>query len=145
MKASCERASNPEYVIGYCWTDPGACLDNSTGNNWVDFIKSPSRCTWATGVPKFEHGMMTELHHGTSLSSFHRTRILSYRWHSEQKVRPDHLIFGDRFSFQTFNPAIVEEMLPYVDAIAVQPYFMESFPQQNLMKLSIYWQANPLM
>ena len=137
VKASCEKSlQNPENVIGYCWTDLGAWpLDNSTGNNWVDFIKSlppdtPGQQVYQEFVTAWNDG-------GTTSQDEAFLRVIAREYFrivgtANRKYDPDHLIFGDRFSFQTFNQAIVEEMLPYVDAIAVQPYFMESFPQQKL-------------
>ena len=44
------------------------------------------------------------------------------------KCDPDHLIFGDRFAFNTYDPDVVKEMLPYVDAIAIQPPFQSAYP-----------------
>jgi hypothetical protein len=137
VKASCEKSlQNPENVIGYCWTDLGAWpLDNSTGNNWVDFIKSlPANAPGQQAYQKFVKAWKDD---GTTSQDEAFLRFIAREYFrivgtANRTYDPDHLIFGDRFSFQTFNPAIVEEMLPYVDAIAVQPYFMESFPQQKL-------------
>ena len=137
VKASCEKSlQNPENVIGYCWTDLGAWpLDNSTGNNWVDFIKSlPAN---APGQQAYQEFVKAWKDDGTTSQDEAFLRFIAREYFrivgtANRTYDPDHLIFGDRFSFQTFNPAIVEEMLPYVDAIAIQPYFMESFPQQKL-------------
>ena len=41
-------------------------------------------------------------------------------------------MFGDRFGFNTIDPDVVKEMLPYVDAIAIQPPFWGEFPKQEL-------------
>ena len=137
VKASCEKSlQNPENVIGYCWTDLGAWpLDNSTGNNWVDFMKSlPAN---APGQQAYQEFIKAWKNDGTTSQDEAFLRFIAREYFrivgtANKKYDPDHLIFGDRFSFQTFSPAIVEEMLPYVDAIAIQPYFMESFPQQKL-------------
>ena len=51
---------------------------------------------------------------------------------ANKKYAPDHLIFGDRFAFNTLDPDVIEEMLPYVDAIAIQPPFREPFPMAKL-------------
>ena len=137
VKSSCEKSlQHPENVIGYCWTDLGAWpLDNSTGNNWVDFMKSlPAN---APGKQAYQEFIKAWKDDGTTSQDEAFLRLIAREYFrivgtANRKYDPDHLIFGDRFSFQTFDPAIAEEMLPYVDAIAIQPYFMESFPQQKL-------------
>ena len=50
---------------------------------------------------------------------------------TQRKHAPDHLIFGDRFGFNTLDPDVMKEMLPYVDAIAIQPPFHGQFPQEK--------------
>ena len=40
IKFACNRNRNNPNLIGYCWTDLGAWpLKNSTGKNWVEFIR----------------------------------------------------------------------------------------------------------
>lgn len=137
VKANCEKSlRNPENVIGYCWTDLGAWpLNNSTGKNWVNFIRSlPADAPGQRAYQEFEKAWDDD---GTTSQDEAFLRFIAREYFrivgtANRKYDPDHLIFGDRFSFQTFNPAIAKEMLPYVDAIAIQPYFMESFPQQKL-------------
>ena len=137
VKANCEKSlRNPENVIGYCWTDLGAWpLNNSTGKNWVNFIRSlPADAPGQRAYQEFEKAWDND---GTTSQDEAFLRFIAREYFrivgtANRKYDPDHLIFGDRFSFQTFNPAIAKEMLPYVDAIAIQPYFMESFPQQKL-------------
>ena len=137
VKSSCEKSlQHPENVIGYCWTDLGAWpLNNSTGNNWVDFMKSlPAD---APGQQAYQDFLRTWPDDVTTSQDQAFLRLIARKYFrivgtANRKYDPDHLIFGDRFSFQTFDPAIVKEMLPYVDAIAIQPYFMESFPQKKL-------------
>ena len=46
-----------------------------------------------------------------------------------RKNDPNHLFFGDRFMFATIVPEVMEEMLPYVDAIAIQPLYTPVFPR----------------
>lgn len=43
---------------------------------------------------------------------------------------PNHLILGDRLSPQGIIDEVVEEMLPYVDAISIQPLYRPDFPRQ---------------
>ncbi len=51
---------------------------------------------------------------------------------ANKKHDPDHLIFGDRLSFYTYDADVLEEMLPWVDAIAFQPHFWGPFPKKEL-------------
>ncbi|NNJ24719.1 hypothetical protein [Alienimonas chondri] len=39
---------------------------------------------------------------------------------ANRRYAPDHLVFGDRFAFITLEDVVVQEMLPWVDALAVQ-------------------------
>ena len=50
---------------------------------------------------------------------------------ANRKYDPDHLIFGDRLSFYTYDADVLEEMLPWIDAIAFQPHFWRGFPQKE--------------
>lgn len=51
---------------------------------------------------------------------------------AQRKYDPEHLVFGDRFDFNTFDYDVVNEMLPYVDGIAIQPPFWAPFPKEKL-------------
>ena len=50
---------------------------------------------------------------------------------AQRKHAPHHLVFGDRFAFNTVDPGVVREMLPYVDGIAIQPPFHGQFPKEK--------------
>jgi hypothetical protein len=52
-----------------------------------------------------------------------------------RKNDPNHLVFGDRFLFSTIVPEVIEEMLPYVDAIAIQPNYAAGFPRAQFDKV----------
>ncbi|MEM8873843.1 MAG: beta-agarase, partial [Planctomycetota bacterium] len=54
---------------------------------------------------------------------------------ANRRYDPDHLIFGDRLASWLISPVALEEMLPYVDAIAVQPLFNPGFPQEQFDRL----------
>lgn len=125
---------NPN-LIGYCWTDLGAWpLKNSTGRNWVNFIRNlPADApghkvyraflkTWQGDDPKARDQAFLRI------IAREYARVLG---EANRKYDPNHLIFGDRFTFQTAIPEVVEEMLPYVDAIAIQPRFNPGFPTKD--------------
>ena len=56
----------------------------------------------------------------------------------------NHFVFGERFAFNTLVPEVVEEMLPYVEAIAIQPPFNLNFQKKNSMKF-INLPVNPFL
>ncbi|WP_436716954.1 beta-agarase [Roseiconus lacunae] len=137
VKANCFRSlSHPHNVIGYCWTDLGSWpLDNPSGRNWVDFIRglpeeAPGQkayqkffSTWEGGDDKARDQAFLRL---IAREYF---RVVGG---AQRKYAPDHLIFGDRFDFNTFDSDVVKEMLPYVDGIAIQPPFWAPFPKEKL-------------
>ncbi|QDV64006.1 hypothetical protein Mal65_31540 [Crateriforma conspicua] len=140
VKASCQRSrDNPHNVIGYCWTDLGAWpLDNPTGKNWVDFMRdlpgdSPGRNVYDAFVANWDGD------DGQARDQAFLCRIAGQYFRvigeANRKYDPDHLIFGDRFAFNTLDPGVVKEMLPYVDAIAIQPHFWAPFPKDEFDKV----------
>lgn len=137
VRANCFRhRGNPHNVIGYCWTDLAAWpLRNSTGRNWVDFIR---------GLPEDAHGQKAyrkflETWEGDDDKARDQAflRLIAREYFrvvgsAQRKYAPDHLVFGDRFAFNTFDNDVVSEMLPWVDGIAIQPPFWGPFPKQKL-------------
>lgn len=136
VKASCDRARrHPENVIGYCWTDLGAWpLENSTGKNWVEFMRelppeAPGNQAWQTHLKSWD-GDDSKARDQAFLKLIAREyfRIVGG---ANRKHDPDRLIFGDRFAFNTLDQDVIEEMLPWVDAIAIQPQFWAPFPKKK--------------
>ncbi|MCH2602945.1 MAG: hypothetical protein MKZ76_08210, partial [Pedosphaera sp.] len=60
---------------------------------------------------------------------------------AQRKYAPGRLVFGERFGvsklsrFTTMAPEVLEEMLPYVDGIAIQPPFQSGFPKEQFDKI----------
>ncbi len=136
VKANCLRArKHSQNIIGYCWTDLGAWpLENSTGKNWVDFIRSlpedaPGQQAWQKFLSTWK-GDDDKSRDQAFLRLIAREyfRIVGG---ANRKYDPDRLIFGDRFAFNTIDNDVVQEMLPWVDAIAIQPHFWGPFPKQQ--------------
>jgi len=137
VRANCFRnRGNPHSVIGYCWTDLAAWpLKNSTGTNWADFIR---------GLPEDAHGQKAYRKFlGTWEGDDDKARDQAFLrliareyfrvvGSAQRKYDPDHLVFGDRFAFNTIDHDVVKEMLPWVDGIAIQPHFWGPFPRQKL-------------
>lgn len=122
-------------LIGYCWTDLGAWpLKNTTGKNWVGFIRAlPAD---APGQKVYQKFLKTWKGNDSNARELAFLRIIAREYFrvlgtANKKFDPDHLIFGDRFTFQTAIPEVIEEMLPYVDAIAIQPPFRAGFPRKE--------------
>lgn len=133
IKKLCFANRKNPNLIGYCWTDLGAWpLENSTGRNWVGFIRglpgeSPGRKAYQAFLKTWE---------GDDASARDRAflRLIAREYFrvlgmANRRFDADHLIFGDRFTFQTAIPEVLEEMLPYVDAIAIQPRYQPGFPK----------------
>lgn len=129
----CQRNHKNPNLIGYCWTDLAAWpLENSTKKNWVDFTRklpdsAPGKQVYNAFVKNWK-GADPEARDLAFLVRIAREyfRVLG---EANKKYDPDHLIFGDRFSFPTLVPEVLKEMLPYVDAIAIQPPYQPVFPK----------------
>ncbi|MEL7497442.1 MAG: hypothetical protein AAFN77_07510 [Planctomycetota bacterium] len=139
VKQRClENRDNPN-LIGYYWTDLSAWpLKNSTGKNWVDSIRdlpaeSPGQMAYAEFLDSWQGN-------DTSARDLAFLRLIAREYfrvmgEANQKHDPDHLIFGDRFAFTSIVPEVMEEMLPWVDAIAIQPNFQPGFPKAKFDKI----------
>ena len=145
VKAKCLSSRDNTNTIGYCWTDLGSWpLDNPSGKNWVEFIRQlPENNSGQKVYQKF-------LKTWKGSSGKHRDlaflRIIAKEYfkvvgNAQRKYAPDHLVFGERFGinslsiYRTIVPEVLEEMLPYVDAIAIQPPFQSEFPKKDFDKI----------
>jgi hypothetical protein len=135
IKQVCEQNRNNTNLIGYCWTDLGAWpLENSVGNSWVDFIRDlPAD---APGQKAYREYLKAWQGDDSDARDLGFLRIIAREYfrvlgEANRKHDPDHLIFGDRFAFNTIVPEVLEEMLPWVDAIAIQPPFRPGFPRKD--------------
>jgi hypothetical protein len=136
VKVSCLRSRENPHLIGYCWTDLGAWpLDNPTGANWVDYIRGLP--TDAPGQQAYQKFLRTWAGENDTARDQAFLRLIAREYFrivggAQRKYDPDHLVFGDRFAFNTLVPEVLEEMLPYVDGIAIQPPFWAPFPKGKL-------------
>ena len=136
VKAYCRiNAKTSRNVIGYCWTDLGSWpLENPSGKNWVDFIRNlPKEAPGQRVYRKFLSAWKGDDGKARDqaflcLIAREYFRIIG---EAQRKHAPDHLIFGDRFGFNTLDPDVMKEMLPYVDGIAIQPPFWGAFPKEK--------------
>lgn len=129
---------NPN-LIGYCWTDLAAWpLKNSTGKNWVNFIRSLPKD--APGQKAYRRFLATSKANNDKERDLNFLRRIAREYfrvfgEANRKFDPDHLVFGDRLTFETAIPEVLEEMLPYIDAIAIQPNFKRGFPKQQFERM----------
>ena len=135
IEEMCLKNRGNSQLIGYCWTDLAAWpLKNSMSQNWVDFIRELPAGT--AGRQAYDAFL------GTWKGSNDRARDLAFLrliareyfrvcGETTRKHDPHHLVFGDRFGFETIVPEVIEEMLPWVDAIAIQPPFRAGFPKED--------------
>jgi hypothetical protein len=132
VKFSCTKSRNNPNCIGYTWTDLGAWpLENSSGTNWVEFLRNlPAE---APGQKAYQKFLSTwednEKGRGLAFLRLIAREYFRVVGEANRKYAPDQLIFGDRFAFNTIVPEVLEEMLPYVDAIAIQPPFQGTYPK----------------
>lgn len=136
VKANCFRSlSQPHHVIGYCWTDLGSWpLNNPSGKNWVNFIRglpeeAPGQKAYQTFLNTWRGDDKGRDQAFLRLIAREYFRVVGG---AQRKYAPEHLVFGDRFDFNTFDFDVVKEMLPYVDGIAIQPPFWGPFPKEKL-------------
>lgn len=135
MRKLCFANRQHSTLIGYCWTDLGAWpLMNSTGRNWVEFIRalpadSPGQKAYREFLADWQGNDQQQRDLGfLRIIAREYFRVLG---EANRRFDPDHLIFGDRLTFETAIPEVVEEMLPWVDAIAIQPPFNPPFPRRE--------------
>lgn len=137
VKFNCvQTRETSRNVIGYCWTDLGSWpLENPSGTNWVEFIRglpggSPGREVYRKFADSWD-GDDEKARDQAFLRLIAREyfRVVG---EANRKYDPDGLVFGDRFAFNTIDKEVLEEMLPYVDAIAIQPPFRGPFPKKEL-------------
>ena len=133
VKQTCLQNRNNANLIGYYWTDLGAWpLKNSVGKNWVDFIRDlPAD---APGQRAYAEFLKTRDDDDVKARDLAFLRVIAREYfrvmgEANRKHDPDHLIFGDRFAFNTIVPEVLEELVPWVDAIAIQPPFQPGFPK----------------
>ena len=135
VKVNCLRSRNNPNLIGYCWTDLGSWpLENPSGKNWVDFIRNLPK--EAPGHKAYQGFLQTWEGEGAKARDQAFLRLIAREYfriigEAQRKHAPDHLIFGDRFGFNTLDPDVLQEMLPYVDGNAIQPPFHGKFPKEK--------------
>jgi hypothetical protein len=139
IKTLCMQNRDNPNLIGYCWTDLAVWrLENKIGKNWVEFIRdlpagSPGQKAYQKFLKTWKEGDSTARDQAFLRRIAHEYfRTLG---EANRKHDPDHLILGDRFAPFTIDYDVLEEMLPYVDAIAIQPQYNPGFPKAEFDRL----------
>ena len=147
VKANCEKSKDNPNCIGYAWTDLATWpLKNQIKKSWVDFIrKLPEDSPGQKAYQKFLVTWKGEKTGENKARDQAFLKLIAREYFrvigtANKKYDPDHLIFGDRLSFYTYDPDVLKEMLPWIDAIAFQPHFWAPFPQKQFDE--IYKLAN---
>ncbi|MEM6689176.1 MAG: sulfatase-like hydrolase/transferase [Planctomycetota bacterium] len=131
----CLANRNNPNLIGYYWTDLAAWpLKNQTETNWVEFIRGLPKST--PGQEKYQEFLATWNGNDDSQRDLGFLRLIAREYfricgEANRKFDPDHLIFGDRYMFSTLVPEVIQESLPYIDAVAIQPFFNPGFPRKQ--------------
>lgn len=135
VKAKCDQSKNNPNCIGHCWTDLATWpLENNLKKNWVDFIRGlPEE---SAGQKAYQNFLTTWKGNDDQARDQAFLRVIAREYFrvigsANRKYDPDHLVFGDRLSFYTYDADVLKEMLPWVDAIAFQPHFWGPFPKKE--------------
>jgi hypothetical protein len=141
VKAKCLSSRDNPNTIGYCWTDLGSWpLENPSGKNWVNFIRELPE--GAPGKRAYQGFLSTWKGSTGKPQDLAFLRLIAREYfrvvgEAQRKYAPDHLVFGERFAdnasayYNTMVSEVLEEMLPYVDALAIQPAFEPEFPKER--------------
>ncbi|MCR9200103.1 MAG: hypothetical protein NXI04_15820 [Planctomycetaceae bacterium] len=139
VKANCEKSKDNPNCIGYAWTDLATWpLKNQINKSWVDYMRElPEE---APGHQAYEKFLTTWEGDDDTARDQAFLKLIAREYFrvigtANRKYDPDHLIFGDRLSFYTYDEDVLQEMLPWIDAIAFQPHFWRTFPKQQFDRM----------
>lgn len=134
IEKTCAKSRENKNLIGYLWTDLAAWpLENKQNQNWVQFIRALP--TEAPGRKAYEQFVASGEKEDIQFLRLFAREYFKVLGTATRKHDPNHLIFGDRFIFSTIVPELIEEMLPYVDAIAIQPNYAAGFPRAQFDRI----------
>ena len=128
IKNMTSEKDNPN-LIGYFWTDmPMWNLKKSKekfGFNWVDFIKAlPENSAGRIRYEKFKNESLID----DSLTFEENFLKLIAREYYQligqetKRLDPSALVFGERYAMHRVPLYILEEALPFIDVVSIQPH-----------------------
>ena len=119
---------NPN-LIGYFWTDmPMWNLKKSKekfGFNWVDYIKNlPENSAGRIRYEKFKN---EQLFDNSLTFEENFLKLIAKEYYKligeeTKRLDPGALIFGERYAMHRVPTYIIEEALPYIDVVSIQPH-----------------------
>ena len=139
VKANCAKSKDNPNCIGYAWTDLATWpLNTKMKKNWVDFIRELPED--APGQEVYQKFLSTWDGDDDKSRDQEFLKLIAREYFrvigtANRKHDPDHLIFGDRLSFYTYDEDVLKEMLPWIDAIAFQPHFWNTFPKKEFDRM----------
>jgi hypothetical protein len=120
VKRIVEPQAQNKMLIGYFLTDIPVWTIEKYGRNWIDFFKSlpegaPGKKVWKEWKDKNQD--KPEIHFVGLIAR----QVYSTGCEIIRRYDKNHLIFTDRYLVTDMPDFVVNEVLPYADAIAVQP------------------------
>ena len=119
---------NPN-LIGYFWTDmPMWNLKKSKekfGFNWVDYIKNLPETS--AGRIRYEKFKNEQLFDNSLTFEENFLKLIAKEYYKligeeTKRLDPGALIFGERYAMHRVPTYIIEEALPYIDVVSIQPH-----------------------
>lgn len=125
IKNMVSKSRDKKNLIGYYWTDmPAWHLKHSKktlGIHWVDYIRNlPLQSAGKKRYLEFLHNQAGKTDDQKFLVLIAKEY---YKTLGEltRKLDPDTLIFGERYNGGALDFDVIQEALPYIDAISIQP------------------------
>ena len=128
IKNMTSEKDNPN-LIGYFWTDmPMWNLKKSKekfGFNWVDYIKNlPENSAGRIRYEKFKN---EQLFDNSLTFEENFLKLIAKEYYKligeeTKRLDPGALIFGERYAMHRVPKYIIEEALPYIDVVSIQPH-----------------------
>jgi hypothetical protein len=141
LRQTVEREKGNPNLIGYYWTDtPQWDMQRARkkrGTDWVSTIRGlPSD---APGRQRYEQFLSDCQGEGRSPDDTEFLRLIArelYKVLGEEtrRLAPDALILGERYLVNDHPDAVLEEALPYIDVLSIQPGAV-TFNQRYLDRL----------
>ncbi|MDZ8119086.1 hypothetical protein [Pontiella agarivorans] len=144
IKKTCDANRENTNLIGYLWTDLAAWTPkNNHKTDFVAFMRElPAD---APGRKAYEN--FAEKNQGNEAAFIRQIarQYFSVVGKATREFDPNHLVLGDRLTFQTAIPEVLEEMLPYVDVVSVQPNYVAGFPSADFDRLHKQAGGKPIL
>ena len=119
---------NPNLIV-YFWTDmPMWNLKKSKekfGFNWVDYIKNLPETS--AGRIRYEKFKNEQLFDNSLTFEENFLKLIAKEYYKligeeTKRLDPGALIFGERYAMHRVPTYIIEEALPYIDVVSIQPH-----------------------